>query len=55
MANAGKGNRSANPQKGAGAGKGRGGANQINKVSKKNAATGKGTAKPPRRGNPRKG
>jgi hypothetical protein len=44
------GARSASPKKGAGAGSGRGGAGQINKVSKKSAATGRGSTTPPRRG-----
>jgi hypothetical protein len=46
------GGRSAKPQSGAGAGKGTGGAKQINRISKTNAATGKGSKQPPR-GSPR--
>lgn len=53
MADSGKGGRSTAPQKGAGAGKGRGGAKQINKTSARNAASGKGSQTPPKRGAPK--
>ena len=44
---------SSTTQKGAGAGKGRGGAGQINRTSKSNAASGKGSAVPPKTSTPK--
>lgn len=53
MPKSGRGTGSTKPQKGAGAGKGRGGAGKINRVSAKNAASGKGSQTVPKRGAPR--